>query len=725
MKRLTTILLLLLPIFTSAQTTRNGRFEPGPLSVRPACVSNIGDVYTTTDNNGVYYCGGTGWTPIGSGSGTPPGGTNGQFQYNNSGSFGGVAPLIFDGSHTLTLSSTGIIVIATGGTLTGITNAMLPGSGGTSINGQNCFLGLACTIPIFPTLPTSPNGVAQSLCSTPSGGVGGTPVWCVGGAVSRAIGSTTSDTVLSTDNKNYIVHTKTSTNKVAESLPTPTSLGLTNPQFTFCNPALPSAGAFDVIVPATFTINGFTNWTVPQNKCEYIYLDPANLTTNWLAVPLGSGILPEYNVSDSPGSAGHMDPQGCNTLAVSAKGICNMEAAGNTATSFGSTLNLGDPAGGLGASTGIRLPASGSFTSSITSGTGCGVELWNGVNLMGSGGNQTFVFGPTNAFTSSQYGLCTDGSGNYIQADNFSHVNKVATYTGGYAVHVNKISDAAFLNNFLNYEYINKGMLVESACCSAHMDNYTGYMNNTGLDGVTFTYTGTGVSNHSFAGHNWSVGHNAAGSHAIVYNDFTTAHNVIYFDGAMYHEVNPAATASCEQINRVAMLHLPFVDGCGSTVQVPVVEFTATSGQPMVVVEGISIGSNGSQIVIKNSNTTLCRTTPCNTFTDSLGHMSRWSSMVTCTSLGGTCGDSERGAVTIAVGSTSVTVATTRAPADASDITINQVTDATIQTALGITCNATPTPWFISNTTAGTGFTVNVASVATNKLCLTFEIANH
>lgn len=87
-----------------------------------AAGSNI----TLTDN-------GTGTVTIastGGGGSTTPGGSNGNFQYNVSGSsFGGVPDLNFDGTHTLILGSSGILTLTAGATLNGFTNAMLPTSG--------------------------------------------------------------------------------------------------------------------------------------------------------------------------------------------------------------------------------------------------------------------------------------------------------------------------------------------------------------------------------------------------------------------------------------------------------------------------------------------------------------------------------------------------------------------------------------------------------------------
>lgn len=73
----------------------------------------------------------------GSGGGTTPGGSNGNFQYNASSAFGGVPDLNFDGTHTLTLGSSGILTLTSGATLNGLTNAMLPTSAVTPTSYTN------------------------------------------------------------------------------------------------------------------------------------------------------------------------------------------------------------------------------------------------------------------------------------------------------------------------------------------------------------------------------------------------------------------------------------------------------------------------------------------------------------------------------------------------------------------------------------------------------------
>lgn len=64
-----------------------------------------------------------------------PGGSNTQMQYNNSGALGGMTDFTYNGSHTLTVSATGILTLTAGAVVNGITGAMLPNPGASSLGG--------------------------------------------------------------------------------------------------------------------------------------------------------------------------------------------------------------------------------------------------------------------------------------------------------------------------------------------------------------------------------------------------------------------------------------------------------------------------------------------------------------------------------------------------------------------------------------------------------------
>ncbi len=94
-----------------------------------------------------------------------------------------------------------------------------------------------------------------------------------------------------------------------------------------------------------------------------------------------------------------------------------------------------------------------------------------------------------------------------------------------------------------------------------------------------------------------------------------------------------------------------------------------------------------------------------------------------CASSGGTCAASAAGFVSIAAAATTVTVATTRVTAN-SQILVTE--DATLGTALSVTCNtATGRTYTVTTRTAGTSFILtSSAAPSTNPACLSFYILN-
>lgn len=110
------------------------------------------------------------------------------------------------------------------------------------------------------------------------------------GLSSRAIsGSTTTDTVASTDSASAIVHIFAATGVVTETLPTATTLGNTNAfVFAYCN----NSPQTDSIVPTTWTIQAgnaaaSASLSVAPGVCYRIHPDPSS-ATNWLAELEGS-----------------------------------------------------------------------------------------------------------------------------------------------------------------------------------------------------------------------------------------------------------------------------------------------------------------------------------------------------------------------------------------------------------------------------------------------------
>lgn len=86
------------------------------------------------------------------------------------------------------------------------------------------------------------------------------------------------------------------------------------------------------------------------------------------------------------------------------------------------------------------------------------------------------------------------------------------------------------------------------------------------------------------------------------------------------------------------------------------------------------------------------------------------------------CAAAPSGSVVVAAAATTVVVNTTAVTANSQ---ILLTSDSSLGTKLGVTCNATPTQAWISARTAGTSFTVTVASApTTNPQCLSYTIIN-
>jgi hypothetical protein len=94
-----------------------------------------------------------------------------------------------------------------------------------------------------------------------------------------------------------------------------------------------------------------------------------------------------------------------------------------------------------------------------------------------------------------------------------------------------------------------------------------------------------------------------------------------------------------------------------------------------------------------------------------------------CVSASGSCGLAAAGRVSIAAGTSTVTVSTTVVTAN-SEIYIQE--DATLGSALGVTCNTTGgRTYTVSTRTAGTSFIITAsAPPATHPACLNFHIVN-
>lgn len=152
--------------------------------------------------------------------------------------------------------------------------------------------GSATTLTGIPA-PTTPNGVPQSLTSTPSGSAATAFTPTLPGLVSRAItGTTATDTIVSTDcNPGRIQYTGSVA--VATALPSPTTLAVPNCVFRVANNTTGAPSAVTV-TPATLTVRGGSSITIAQGQTATFAV--ASGGTDWSvdiaeeAISAGTGI---------------------------------------------------------------------------------------------------------------------------------------------------------------------------------------------------------------------------------------------------------------------------------------------------------------------------------------------------------------------------------------------------------------------------------------------------
>lgn len=158
----------------------------------------------------------------------------------------------------------------------------------------------------LPAGPTSPNGVPQQLCSTPSGGVAGVATWCEPGVVPRTV-SGTSDTIVATDRSAWVVYTST-TGDVAVTLPQANSAGFDS-NFVVGVKVGESATGIVTITPTTSTIDSKTTLVIGPGQSCTISSDNANYTSRcapssvneWYSYSGGNATLamiPAQNATD-------------------------------------------------------------------------------------------------------------------------------------------------------------------------------------------------------------------------------------------------------------------------------------------------------------------------------------------------------------------------------------------------------------------------------------------
>jgi len=135
------------------------------------------------------------------------------------------------------------------------------------------------------TPATTPAGVPQIPCQTPSGGVLTTPGSCLPGINGRAVtGTTSTDTIVSTDCNPYRIE-YTGSVAVAITLPTAITLGVPNCSFKLVN-ALSTVHDLTV-TSTTWNCNGVPTCVIHQGQTAVFFVDP--LGTYWAVDIVGQG----------------------------------------------------------------------------------------------------------------------------------------------------------------------------------------------------------------------------------------------------------------------------------------------------------------------------------------------------------------------------------------------------------------------------------------------------
>lgn len=190
------------------------------------------------------------------------------------------------------------------------------------------------------TPATTPAGIPQIPCQTPSGGVLTSPANCLPGLNGRAItGTTNTDTIQTTDCSPYRVTYITSVS-VAVTLPTPSTLGVPKCQFKVVN-GTSGSNTTVTITPQTWTISAGGGGTgsslvINQGDEAIISTDPNN-ATNWVAdvfpqaLTAGAGIT--FTRSSSGLTLAVTTPLLVTSLSTAAATTDNVSITGATSSS--------------------------------------------------------------------------------------------------------------------------------------------------------------------------------------------------------------------------------------------------------------------------------------------------------------------------------------------------------------------------------------------------------
>lgn len=132
--------------------------------------------------------------------------------------------------------------------------------------------------------PPTANGL-YNLVYNVTGAAAVAPTASLVGLSGRTIsGSSSTDTILYSDNLTVVNHDRAGSAAVTETLPTATTLGNAAFAFSYENDSTES----DTVTPTTWTINGNASLTVAANSACRVKINP-NLATDWLAFCGGTG----------------------------------------------------------------------------------------------------------------------------------------------------------------------------------------------------------------------------------------------------------------------------------------------------------------------------------------------------------------------------------------------------------------------------------------------------
>ena len=260
------------------------------LSNSSAITGNLGVAYLNSGTGAsasTAWCGNGTWGTCGLGGSSAGAQYSSQYNSNGSGGFGAVAPPTSNGFYNLGYNVTGSASVAPTATLAGLNGRSITGSSST-------------------------------------------------------------DTVLYSDNLSVVNHDRGGSASVNETLPTATTLGNANFGYSYEN----DSSHTDTITPTTWTINGASSLSVAAGSTCRIHMNP-NLSTDWLGTcpGAGAGTVSSVGVSGANGigvSGSPITSSGTIALSLGAITPTSVNSAFlttiNTESSTGYTTVLSDDA---------------------------------------------------------------------------------------------------------------------------------------------------------------------------------------------------------------------------------------------------------------------------------------------------------------------------------------------------------------------------------------------